>query len=330
MNFSIDLAYMLLEEMEKLQMPNEAFIAAPSKDYQDCWIRDQLYCSICYYYLRNYPKLIKGFQVVFDILDKYYSEIDKGKIIHAKYNPLTFEQITNDWGHHQLDAIGLLLYFTAFFESQGIRILREKDRKIIKLLISYLVLHEYWKKPDNGMWEEKKEIHSSSVGASLTGLIYTLKKDIEFVPEFMIKNGWKSLRSILPRESAEHEIDMAQLSLIWPYNIVSKKMSGVILERIKEKLVQEHGLNRHLGDSYYLSNNVIPGEWPLGFFWLAIVEFQKRHIKEAKYWLKKGLDQIIDGKYIPELYQNSQPNEHTPLAWTHSFAIIALILLNDT
>jgi len=318
----------LQQELEKLQMPNGAFIAAPSDDYQACWIRDQIYCAISYYYLRNYIKLIKCFQVVFDILDKYYSEIDKGKVIHAKYDPLSFEQITNDWGHFQLDAIGLLLYFTAFFESQGIRILRKKDRKIIKLLVSYLFLHEYWKKPDHGIWEEKKEIHTSSVGATLFGLIFTSKKDIEPVPEFMIKQGWKSLNMILPKESAEHEVDMAQLSLIWPYNIVSKKMADTIIERIKEKLVQEHGLNRYLGDEYYQSENNFPAEWPLGLFWLAIVEFQRRNIKEANYWLKRGFDQMIDEKHIPELYKNGQPNEHTPLAWAHSFAIIALTLLN--
>ena len=318
----------LRQELEKLQMPNGAFVAAPSDDYQACWLRDQLYCSVCYYYLRNYPRLIKGFQIVFDILDKYYSEIEKGKIIHAKYNPLTFEQITNDWGHLQLDAIGLLFYFTAFFESQGIKILREKDQRIIKLLILYLAFHKYWKKPDNGIWEEKLELHSSSIGASLIGLIFTSKKDIELVPEFMIKQGWKSLGSILPKESAEHEVDMAQLSLIWPYNIISRKMADTILERIKEKLVQERGLNRYLNDDYYRSDNGISGQWPLGFFWLAIVEFQRGNIRKAERWLKRGLDQIVDGKHIPELYEKGQPNKHTPLAWAHSFAIIALTLLN--
>jgi phosphorylase kinase alpha/beta subunit len=327
----------LQQEMEKLLMPNGAFIAAPSNDYRACWLRDQIYCAISYYYLRNYPKLIKCFQVVFDILDKHswkidkaiaFPSMDKSDYIHAKYDPITFEEITNDWGHHQLDAIGLLLYFTAFFESQGIRILREKDKELIQVLVLYLFSHRYWEKPDNGMWEEESELHASSIGAVLAGLIYTSKKDIKPVPRFMIKQGWKALGTILPRESAKHEINMDQLSLIWPYNIVSRKMADIILERIKEKLVQEHGLNRYWGDKYYDSDYWICGQWPLGFFWLAIVEFQRRNIKEAKYWLKRGLEQIIDGKYIPELYKKGQPNEHTPLAWAHSFAIIALTLLN--
>lgn len=331
----------LQKEMEKLQTPNGAFIAAPTKDYNACWIRDQIYCSICYYYLRNYPKLIKGFWVVFEILHLHRWKIEraianpptdieteKHRYVHAKYNPLTFKEITNDWGHHQLDAIGLLLYFTGFFESQGIRILRQKDKKLIQLFIPYLYSVECWEKPDHGIWEEKPEIHASSIGAVLTGLIFTSKKDIEPVPGLMIEQGWKSLKTILPRESVDREVDMAQLSLIWPYNILDREMADIILKRIKEKLVQKHGLNRYWGDKFHDFDGWKCGQWPLGFFWLAIVEFERGNIKEAKYWLKRGLDQIIDGKYIPELYKNGRPNEHTPLTWAHSFAIIALMKLN--
>ncbi|MBU2545352.1 glycoside hydrolase family 15 protein [Patescibacteria group bacterium] len=325
----MDLRNLLLIEFEELVMPSGAFIAAPSKKYNACWLRDQLYCAISYYYLRNYPKLIRSFQVVFDILDKYYLEIKRGKIIHAKYDAITFEQITKDWGHHQLDAIGLLLYFSAFFESLGIRILRKKDREIIKTLISYLNLHEYWEKPDNGIWEDKLNLHASSIGATLIGLIYTTKKDIESVPRHMIEKGWRSLEKILPNESPDQEVNMSQLSLIWPYNIVSKKIANIILERIKEKLVQKHGLNRYLGDDYYRSDDGISAEWSLGFFWLAIAEFQRRHIKEAEYWLIRGLDQMTDNNHIPELYQNGKPNENTPLGWAMSFALIALTLIKS-
>lgn len=315
----------LLYELEKLCMSNGAFIAAPTKDYEACWIRDQIYCSICYYYLRNYPKLIKGFRVVFDILDRHHLDIKKGNIIHAKYNAISFEQITKDWGHHQLDAIGLLLYFSAFFESQGIRILRKKDRKTIELLVSYLGLRKYWRKPDNGMWEDALRIHASSIGAVLTGLIFTSKKDIIYVPESTIDKGWKSFKKILPNESSDQEINMSQLSLSWPYKILDKRIEDIVLARIKERLVQKHGLNRYLNDNYYRSKNGISGEWPLGFFWLAIVELERGNAKEAEYWLERGFEQIVDGKYIPELYQNGKPNEHCPLAWTHSFAIIALV-----
>jgi len=174
------------------------------------------------------------------------------------------------------------------------------------------------------MWEEKLNLHSSSVGAVLAGL-YHIKKHLT-VPKSMIKSGRKTLNNILPNESPDQEVNMSQLSLIWPYNIISRKTSDIVITRITEKLVQEHGLNRYLDDSYYRSENGISGEWPLGFFWLSIVEFQRGNIKEAEKWLSKGLDQIRHD-CITELFCNGTPNKNTPLAWAHSFAIIALIKL---
>jgi len=327
----MDLINKLLEELEKLQMPNGAFIAAPSEEYRACWIRDQLYCALCYYYLGNIPKLVKSIRVIFEILRKHWNKIDKdrGNYIHAKYDALTFEQITDDWGHHQLDALGLLLYLTAFVESKKIKLVEEKDRELIKFLIFYLFTVEYWKKPDHGMWEDYLKVRSSSIGSVLTGLIYLDKEKIMSVPEPLITNGKKSLEVLLPNESSDRETDMAQLSLIWPYNIVEKEMAEIILQRIKENLAKEHGLNRYLGDRYYESDDNSPAEWPLGLFWLALAEFQISNIEEAKFWLEKGLKQITDNHRISELYQNGQPNKNTPLAWAMSFAIIALILIKQ-
>jgi len=324
----------LLGELEKLLMPSNAFIAAPNKHYSSCWLRDHLYCTLCYYYLGNIPKLKKTFHVVFDILHKHLWKIDKAisitpiesdQYIHAKVDANTFKEIIKDWGHHQLDAIGLLLYLSAFFEFKGIKVIKKKDIKVIQLLVFYLLSVRYWEKPDNGMWEETLNLHSSSIGAVLSGLCYIRKHVI--VPKSMIKSGRKTFNNILPNESPDQEVNMSQLSLIWPYNIVSEKISNIIIARIKKNLVQEHGLNRYLGDNYYKSENGTSGEWPLGFFWISIAEFQRVNIKEAEKWLFKGIDQITDKDRIAELYCNGSPNINSPLGWAHSFAIIALIKL---
>lgn len=324
----------LLYELEKLRMPSNAFIAAPSKDYSDCWLRDHLYCTLCYYYLRDIPKLKKAFDIVFDILHKHLWKIDKAisitptesyQYIHAKVDANTFNEVTKKWGHHQLDVIGLLFYLSAFFEFKGIKIIRKRDIKLIQLLVFYLLSVRYWERPDRGMWEEGLNLHSSSIGAVVSGLCYIRKHVI--VPKSMIKSGRKALNNILPNESPDQEVNMSQLSLIWPYSIVSEKISDIIIARIKNNLVQEHGLNRYLDDNYYRSENGVSGEWPLGFLWLSISEFQRGNIKEAEKWLFKGIDQIIYKDCIPELYHNGSPNINSPLAWAHSFAIIALIKL---
>ncbi|KPJ55125.1 hypothetical protein AMJ47_01205 [Parcubacteria bacterium DG_72] len=314
-------------------MPSGAFIASPSRYYSDCWLRDHLYCTLCYYYLKDIAKLRKSFRVVFNILHRYLWKIDKAVCItpteayqymHAKVNANTFKEITNNWGHHQLDVIGLFLYLSAFFEFKGIKVIRKKDINLIQLLVFYLLSVKYWERPDSGMWEEKLNLHSSSIGAALSGL-YHIRKHV-FVPKSMIKSGRKTFNNILPNESPDQEVNMSQLSLIWPYNIVPRKTSDIIIARVTEKLVQEHGLNRYLNDNYHRSRNGISGEWPLGFFWLSIAEFQRGNIKQAEKWLFKGLDQIRHNR-ISELFYNGSPNINFPLAWAHSFAIIALIKL---
>lgn len=327
----------LLEEMEKLLMPSGAFIAAPVSDYQACWLRDQLNCSLCYYYLSDFQKLKKGIWVVFNILHRYRWKIDKAisnppsnadEYLHAKYNPDTFEEITKIWGHHQLDALGLFLYLVAKFQSKKIKIIRNKrDLEIIQLLIFYLRSVRYWEKPDNGMWEDDLIPHASSIGAVVAGLSLLKRRKLVTVPESMIVMGRKSLNNLLPNESPNQEVNMAQLSLIWPYNIVSWEMANIILERIKEKLTQKYGLNRYLGDDFYRSKDGVSGEWPTGFFWVSITESQRGNFKEAQCWFDRGVAQMTKEGYIPELYKDGKPNEHTPLAEAHSLAIIAGIKL---
>ncbi|KKR78539.1 MAG: hypothetical protein UU22_C0020G0001, partial [Parcubacteria group bacterium GW2011_GWA2_40_8] len=93
------------------------------------------------------------------------------------------------------------------------------------------------------------------------------------------------------------------------------------------KLVQEHGLNRYWGDNYYRSDNGISAEWPMGFFWLSIIYSQMNKVEEAKHWFERGIAQITKKGDVPELYKNGHPNEHTPLAWAHAMALIALAKL---
>ena len=328
----------LIKGMEELKKPNGAFSAAPLGQYEACWIRDQLYISLSYFYLGDFEKLKKGLWVVLAIFHKYRLKIEKAihdsdnpfaGHIHTRYHSNTLEEITPDWGHHQMDALGLFLWLVAYLDSKNIKIIRnDDDHKLIYLLSYYLQAIRYWQSEDFGMWEDSPSLHSSSIGAVLASLSFLEERKIVVVPKCIINWGKNALNDILPTESSDRSADMAQLSLIWPYNIVPDKMADVILEQVKENLVKERGLNRYPGDTYYAENGV-SAEWPMGFFWLSIIASQKNNFTEAKYWLEKGLKQMNSEGHIPELYQNGRPNENTPLAWAHSFAIIAKLKLNE-
>lgn len=323
----------ILAKMESLQQASGAFVAAPTSDYRAVWFRDQLYTAFAYYHLGRPDDFKDGVRVVFDILRRYRHKLTslgknprQGDYLHAKYHPDTFDELTDDWGHHQLDAIGLFLWLIGFAARQNISVIRDNDDiQTVYALFDYLERVEYWRRPDFGMWEEGPNIHASSIGACAAGLLSVGRRVTWRNPLGLFHQGDTALFSLLPNESPTRSHDMSQLSLIWPYNIAGRH-ADTILERIikgKQSLVQAHGLNRYWGDDYpYRSRNGISAEWPLGFFWLSIIFAERHDSANADIWFQKGAEQIVDG-CIPELYLNGSPNIHTPLAWAHSFALIA-------
>jgi len=313
------------------------FIAAPSKDYTACWIRDQLYATLAYFYTNEKEKFVEGVAVVFDILHNARGRIERSiamppvhghDFIHAKYHHEGLHEITDHWGHHQIDAIGLFLYVVAFAERNAISVFRTNaDREMVQLLVQYLIAIRYFESPDNGMWEEEMELHASSLGAAVCALEMIAEEKIAVVPKSIIDAGREALFSVLPNETPNRSEDMAQLSLIWPYAVIPRDIENIILKRITEKLVQSKGLNRYWGDNYYRSDNGISGEWTMGFFWLSIVYSERGDTKAAAYWYGRGLESMTVDGHLPELYQNGEPNKNTPLGWAHALAIIARSLL---
>ncbi len=324
---------MLRNGLDQLRTKKGTFIAAPSFDYEACWIRDQLYSTFAYYFLGETKKFKEGVWVIFDVFKKYKNKIEHvacnrpthtAQYIHAKYHHEAMNEITDEWGHHQLDAIGLFLYVVGFTHREKCTLIRdEEDKEIIQLLVQYLTAVRYWEFPDNGMWEEGINLHASSIGAVVAGLTLVKDQKLTVVPTSLILHGHETLQWLLPNESPDRETDMALLSLMWPYNIVSPLMQNEILARIKKTLVRTHGLNRYWGDNYYRSDNGMSAEWSMGFFWLSIIYTEKGDKDEAREWFLLGQKTLTPKGDIPELYQNGVPNAHTPLAWAHAMALIA-------
>ena len=189
------------------------------------------------------------------------------RYIHARYDPLTGEEIREEWGNKQNDAVGAILFKIGDLVKKGVLKLSDDDKRIVQKLVSYLAAIEYWKDADNGMWEENEEVHASSIGACVAGL--QAVRGIVVVPEVLIAKGKEALNTLLPRESATKETDLALLSLIYPYNVVDEKQRDAILRNVEEKLLRERGVIRYVGDQYYNKNG--EAEWTMGLAWLAII-----------------------------------------------------------
>jgi GH15 family glucan-1,4-alpha-glucosidase len=192
---------------------------------------------------------------------------------------------------------------------------------------------EYWKDPDSGIWEEEEELHASSVGACVAGLKSISRLSNIEVPVWLIRKGILSLNSLLPRESEKKFVDLSLLSLIWPYDILDKEQTDIILANVEYHLLKERGVIRYKGDRYYNRNEdgiSEEAEWTFGLSWLAII-YEKFGDFEKSSQIIKNLILIDTPQGMPELYFSNSPlyNENTPLGWGESLFITALFEMQE-
>lgn len=324
-----------IQLIQNLRYPTGLFAAAHkgvATGYSRAWIRDNIYATLGLEAVGDYVTVLQTYHALLDILRKHEFKIDwmirepqpkaAYRYIHARYDPFTGNEIHEEWGNKQNDAVGALLFKIGDLQKKGLPILRdETDLRIIQKLVDYLASIEYWHDADNGMWEEAEEVHASSVGACVAGL--DAVQHLVKVPESLIEQGKRTLNILLPRESGTKETDLALLSLIYPYDVVTEEQRDLILKNIETMLLREKGVLRYLGDQYY--NKGMCAEWTMGLPWLAIIYKKLNQAHKHRYFMEKTLSAMNEQGELPELYYGGteQHNENTPLAWAQSLYVVA-------
>lgn len=336
-----------LKIIENLEYESGLFAASKKESktgYNAAWLRDNFYTCLAFEKLGDWATVKKTYRAILNILIKHEYKIDwaikkkpeqKHEYIHPRYHPETFDEYWEDWGNKQNDSIGSILYKLGELEGIGkIKALEtEDDKRIAQKLVDYLASIEYWHDEDSGMWENDEEVHASSIGACVAGLEMINKNTKIRVPEELINKGRESLNKLLPRESDKKFVDLALLSLIYPYNIATKKQTKEILENVEYHLVKRKGVIRYRNDWYYNKNSdgrSEEAEWTFGFSWLAIIYEQLGNRRKVNYYIKKALG-TRSKEGIPELYYShtDKPNENVPLGWAESLFVVALYNLNE-
>jgi GH15 family glucan-1,4-alpha-glucosidase len=322
-----------IQLLRQLRYPNGLFAAASQTvktGYSRAWIRDNIYAALGLEATGNTAEVIATYRALLDILAKHEYKIDwmikepqpkaAFRYIHARYDPVSGDEISEEWGNKQNDAVGALLFKIGELTAKGIFTLTDADKRIVQKLVDYLAAVEYWHDADNGMWEEAEEVHASSIGACVAGL--QAVSTIVTVPDALIAKGRDALNALLPSESLTKDADLALLSLIYPYNIVSETQRDAILKNVEEKLLREKGIIRYVGDKYY--SNGTEAEWTMGLAWLAIIYKQLNPAKHA-FFVEKAETAMNAKGELPELYygNTSQHNENTPLGWAQSLFVVA-------
>ncbi len=331
--------------LDRLRLPGDVYVASPSQDYSFVWIRDCIYITLPYLnksndlYERTYHRL-------FDLFLEYEWKIDilcehkpiwEWEYIHARYTPDLHEIHTQNWGHVQHDMIGAFLYGVGTGIKFGKPMFRtDRDRVILQKLVRYLDNVQYWRDPDNGMWEEEREVHASSVGACVAGL--KAVENIVEVPDRLIKLGLDSVFALFPHESASKPVDLSLLSLIYPYRLLTGLLGEMVVGNVEQQLLRERGVIRYAGDSYYSTKEAESGrgllreaylgteaEWTFGLPWLALCHLELGFPGKAMEYLARTEAVMPEPGVLPELFFSGTdiPNKNTPLGWSSAMYILA-------
>ncbi|MGV8141259.1 MAG: glycoside hydrolase family 15 protein [Candidatus Woesearchaeota archaeon] len=341
-----DLMKQHLDILKNLQY-NSGLFAASSKrvntGYDKSWLRDNFYECLAFEVIGDWDTVEKTYEAILKIFLKHEYKIDyaiahkpqyKHEYIHARFNPENFDEFWEEWGNKQNDSIGAILFRIGELEHHHKRyILKNEDYiRIVNKLVKYLESIHYWCDEDNGVWEENEEVHASSVGACLAGLKSINRLPKIDVPQWLIDKGEESLKKLLPRESKTKFVDLALLSLIYPYDVVTKKQREIILENVEYLLLRERGVIRYKNDHYYNKNPdgySEEAEWTFGLSWLAIIYEHLGDKLTAKKFISKAMKSVT-AKGVPELYfsNSKKHNENNPLGWSESLFIVALHDMN--
>lgn len=336
-----------LKILEGLQYDSGLFAASrkgAETGYDKAWLRDNFYECLAFEVLGDHETVHKTYRAILEIFKKHEYKIDHAisrkpehthQYIHPRYHPETFDEFWEEWGNKQNDSIGCILFSLGQQEKRkkGSIIENDDDRRIVQKLVWYLTTLEYWHDPDSGMWEENQEVHASSVGACVAGLKAAKHISGVEVPQDLIMLGEQVLRSLLPRESSDKFVDLALLSLIWPYDVVGARETAIILDNVEYHLLRDRGVIRYKGDRYFNKNEdgwSEEAEWTFGLSWLAIIYEKLGDRSKAIEYLEQA-KMAVTKKGVPELFfsNSTKHNENTPLGWSESLFIIALHDVNE-
>lgn len=301
--------------------------------YNRAWIRDNVYTALGLEAAKQTKEVVGIYRALLDIFLKHEYKIEHAiakkpqygfQYIHPRYDALTGEELWEEWGNKQNDAIGAFLFKVGDLESRGIKVTRGKgDLRVLQKLVLYLKGIEYWHDADNGMWEENEEVHASSIGACVAGLKSISKVIGIDVPKWLIENGENALNELLPHESKTKSVDLALLSLIYPYNVANERQRDRILKNVETYLLRERGVIRYIGDKYY--SNGKEAEWTMGLPWLAKIYKQMNRPNKYAFYMRKTVEAMNENRELPELYfaESGQHNENSPLAWAQALYVVA-------
>jgi phosphorylase kinase alpha/beta subunit len=329
-----------LDIIRTMQTPTGVFTASGEDTfYNKAWLRDIYFIVLSFLEVGEIETVKKAAKALLTVLVKHEGKIswaienkpqETWQYIHARFHPETFEEYWEEWGNSQNDAVGEVLNLLVELELRGEGVIEtDQERAVVQKLVDYLVAIEYWHDDDNGIWEENLEVHASSIGSVVAALKKAQQLEWLHVADDAIALGQQALNDLLPRESVTKFVDLALMTLIYPFAVTTEEQTQEILRNVEYHLVRDKGVLRYVFDRYYNHNEdgySQEAEWCFGLAWLAIIYAERGDRERAEYYLERSRATVTPDGLIPEAYfsHTDKPNPNTPLAWAESMHVIAL------
>lgn len=329
-----------LDVIRKMQTSTGVFTASGEDTfYNKAWLRDIYFIVLSFLEVGEIDTVKKAAKALLTVFVKHTDKInwaienkphEAWQYIHARFHPETFEEYWEEWGNSQNDAVGEVLNLLVELELHGESVIEtDEERAMLQKIVDYLISIEYWHDDDNGIWEENLEVHASSIGSVVAALKKAKQLEWLQVPDAAIHQGEDALRALLPRESVTKFVDLALMTLIYPFKVTTEEETLEILKNVEYHLVRDRGVLRYKFDRYYNANAdgySEEAEWCFGPAWLAIIYAERGEKDRAWYYLERARATVTPQGEVPELYYShtNRPNDNTPLAWAESMYVIAL------
>ena len=141
--------------LQQLRYPSGLFAAASQTvktGYSRAWIRDNIYAALGLEAIGDTAEVLKTYHALLNILKKHEYKIDwmikepqpkaAFRYIHARYDPISGDEISEEWGNKQNDAIGALLFKIGDLTKKGVLKFSQDDTRIVQKLVDYLAAIE--------------------------------------------------------------------------------------------------------------------------------------------------------------------------------------------
>ena len=338
--------------IKKNQSSSGAFIASPNfPTYQYCWFRDGSFISYSMDLVGEHQSsqlfhhwAIRTILKYRPKIAKCIEQVNKGNHLedmdyfHSRFT-LDGSELSDDWGHNQLDGLGTWLW--AFVQHLSLTKQTEFSPECIEatqLIRDYLM--GLWKYPCFDCWEERPDrIHTYTLASIYGGLnnlarFFTddiAKKAADEIRIFILQNSIQN--GHFSKHIGSSEIDANLLGLASPYEIID--FDDAIMKRTVELIenqlqLSSIGVHRFPSDSYYGG-----GAWILLTAWLGWYYSKMGRTDQTQKimeWIEK---QKTENGELPEqvkkdLLVPSRYNEWvkrwgdiaSPLLWSHGMYLI--------